>query len=368
MSQNQYEVYIRDENNQIIAQLEAFSSLICVRRFNLAGTWVLTGSTDALAPLSKQMGIVVRRNGEDFFSGNVSEFEDVNGLEMSVNGYSDEDMLAGLLALPVPSGAPYTVDYDVRSGIAETIIKQYVNLNAGPGAVSSRKINGLTVETDMARGSTVTGRARFDGLLTLINSLATKGSVGFRILDRDFKIYTPIDKSGHIVFSKELGTLGSYTYKEKRGKANYAIVGGAGTGSARIIIEVANSESILGWGRRETFIDQSSTSSASELTATAAEELEKDGDEISLVFQPEVTTAMQPIDDYDVGDWVTGVIRGETIIQQVREMKTTLSSSGAEVNEMAIGTEGATTDLSTLSRVYERMRGIDQRLNSIERV
>lgn len=367
MTQNTYELFLRDEEKRIIAQLEAFTSFICIHRYNLAGTWVMTGGTDTLATLSKNMGIVVRRNGEDFFSGVVGEFEDENGIDMSTNGYSDEDHLAGSLAYPVPAGAPYTVDYDVRTGIAETIIKQYVNLNAGPGASPSRQISGLTLETDLARGTSVTGRARFDNLMTLINSLATQGGVGFRVLDMEFQVYSPEDKSGAIVFSSELQTLGAYTYKEKRGKVNHVIVGGAGTGSARTFIEVSNSESILGWGRRELFIDQSNTSSSVELTAAANEELEKEGDTVSLTFAPIVTEAMRPFDDYGIGDWVTGVIRGVPIVQQVREIKTTINGSGAEAHEIAIGTEGATTDQSTLARVYERMRGIDKRVGIYEK-
>jgi hypothetical protein len=363
----QYEIFIQNENKQSIAQLESFSSFSCIRRFNLAGTWVIAGSTDSLAGLTKKMGILVRRNGQDFFSGVVSEFEDKSGLEMSVNGFSDEDLLVGALAYPIPSGAPYTVDYDVRSGVAETVMKQFVNLNVGPGAIPSRKIPGLLIETDSGRGTTVTGRARFDILLDLLNSLATQGKVGYRVLNSEFQVYKPQDKSGWIVFSKELGTLGSYVYKEKRGKANYVIAGGSGTGSSRTFIEVANSQSVIGWGRREKFIDKSNTSSAAELVAAATEEIETNGDEVSLTFQPLETSAMRPIDDYDVGDFVSGVIREETIIQQVREIKTTLSSTGEEQNELAIGTEGATTDLSSLARVYERMRNLDQRVNSMER-
>jgi hypothetical protein len=364
---NQYEIFIQNENKQSIALLESFTSISCVRRFNLAGSWAITGSTDSLSLMTKKMGILVRRNGVDFFSGTVSEFSDSSGIEMSVNGFSDEDLLAGALAYPVPAGAPYSVDYDVRTGIAETVIKQYVNLNVGPGAVASRQIPGLMIEVDAARGLPVAGRGRFDGLLNLINSLATQGKVGFRILNNEFQVYEPRDKSGSVIFSKELGTLGSYNYKEKRGKANYVIVGGSGTGSSRTFIEVADSESVIGWGRREKFIDKSNTSSAEELVSAATEELETNGDEISLTFQPLETSAMRPIDDYDVGDWVSGVVRNEVIVQQVREMKTTLNSKGEEQNELAIGTEGATTDPSSLARVYERMRSLDKRINSIER-
>ena len=364
---NKYEIFLRDNTGQRIGQLEAFESLAFVRRFNLLGSWALTSKPDALALLDRQGGIEIYRNGSLYFSGAVSDFEDVNGLQMVANGYSDEDFVAGRVALPVPAGPPYTVDYDVRSGLAEGVIKDYINLNAGPGATPARQVAGLSVETDFARGSTVTGRARFDNLLTLANSLAIQGGLGFRVLDLQFQIYVPGDKSERIIFSKELGTLGSYDFKVKRGKANFVTVGGAGTGSARTFIEMADSESVIEWGRREEFIDKSSTSSADELSAAAAEELEKSADEISLSFQPIITEGMTPVDDYDVGDWVAAVIKGETIVQQVREIKTTLDVSGAEVIEMAIGTDGATTDMTGLAKVYSRIKAIDQRVNTMER-
>ena len=125
---------------------------------------------------------------------------------------------------------------------------------------------------------------------------------------------------------------------------------------------------MLDWGRREVFIDKSNTSVATELAAAAEEELARNTDEISLTFAPIVCENMVPVDDYDIGDWVQAVIQGQVIQQQVREIKTTIDvSSGAEVIELAIGTDGATTDPTGLARVYQRLKSLDKRVYVMER-
>ncbi|MEN6522837.1 MAG: hypothetical protein ABFD14_03845 [Anaerolineaceae bacterium] len=362
-----YEVYISNKAGERVAQVTAFTTLEMVRRFNTVGSWYITADAAALAELTTQGGIMVYRNGVLFFTGSVNAFEDVSGLTITANGSDDLDMIAGLLALPVPGGAPYNVDYDVRTGIAETVIKQYVNLNAGPGAISIRRVGGLTIETDNGRGGQATGRARFEKLIDLIRSLAVQGgNIGFRILAGQFGIYIPTDKSDTIIFSKELGTLGDYRFSTKRGEENALYIGGAGTGSARTIYEMSDPTAVVDWGRREAFLDKGNTSDATELAAAGAEELAKKSGETILTITPMPTALMQPIDNYDIGDWVKAVIRGQVIKQQVREIKTTLSSTG-ESNELAIGTEGASTDTTGLAGIYSRMRGLDKRVNTMER-
>ena len=362
-----YELYIRNVAGEQIAQISSFTTLEMVRRFNAVGSWYISADADSLAQLTTQGGIVVYRNGAPFFSGGVTQFEDVSGSTITANGFDDLDMIAGLLALPVPGGAPYNVDYDVRTGAAETVIKTYVNVNAGPGAITSRRVQGLTVETDGGRGLAVTGRARFDKLMDLIKSLAIQGgNIGFRILDKDFEIYLPDDKSRSIIFSPDLGTLGDYRLVIKRGEENALYIGGAGNGSARIIYEMVDPDAVLEWGRREAFIDKGNTSVLAELAVAGEEELVKKGGETTLTVTPLPTALMRPLDDYDIGDWVQAVIKGQVIKQQVREIKTTLSGDG-ENHELAIGTEGATTDASGLASIYSRVRAVDKRVNTMER-
>ncbi|HCS40399.1 MAG TPA: hypothetical protein DIW44_12550 [Anaerolineaceae bacterium] len=362
-----FETFIRDENGNRVGQIEDYSNLTFVRRFNAVGTWSLASTPESLSMLTKKGGIEVYRNGEPHFSGYVRRFHNENGLELVVSGKNDLMVVEKQLAYPVPGGAPFSTDYDVRTGIAETIIKQFVDVNIGPNAIPARRVPGLSIETDYGRGGTVTGRARFDKLLELINSLSINGGIGFRIRNLVFETFIPEDKTGTIVFSKELGTLGDFASDIEAGQANYIVCGGSGEGSARTFVEGSNSESVLDWGRAEFFLDKGNTSSAIELNAAILEELTKQKEKITITFSPMGTENMRPVDDYDVGDWVTYIEDGVSTTHQVREMKTTVSSTDGEDITLAIGTDGASSDLGTYSKIYSRVRDIDQRLNAQER-
>ncbi len=364
---NQYEVFIRDENGDRVSQLEDFTNLTFIRRFNSIGSWTLTSNPSALAGLTKKGGLEVFRNGKPHFSGIVRRFQDDDGLVLIAGGADDLKVLSAELALPDPAGAPYSIEYDVRSDVAETVVKQFVELNLGPSAISARRIPGLTVETDYGRGSLVTGRARFETVFELVNSLAIQGGIGFRIKNLEFQVFVPEDKSGTILFSKELGTLGKYSFTVEAGASNYLFCGGSGEGAVRTIVEGSDPASILSWGRTEAFLDKGNASSLEELNAAMEEDLVKNSEKASLVFSPIVSESMKPVDDYDVGDMVSSVISGITMVHRVREMKTTLDGQGGETVEIAIGTEGASSDLSRLSNIYSRMRGIDQRVSTYER-
>ncbi len=362
-----YEVFIRDGYGNRVSQLENYSSLTFVRRFNAVGTWSLNSTPDSLSMLTKSGGIEVYRNGKPHFSGKVRRFHNESGLAMTASGKDDLMVVENQLAYPVPGGAPFSTDYDVRTGIAESIIKQFIDINIGPSALPDRRIPGFTIEIDYGRGLVVTGRARFDGLLELISSLAIKGEIGFRVRNLIFETYIPEDKTGTIVFSEALGTLGDYTSDIEAGKANYIICGGSGEGSARTFVEGSNAEAVLEWGRSESFLDKGNTSSATELNSSISEELTKQKEKISITFTPLGTENMRPVDDFDVGDLVTYIENGVTTFHQVREMKTVLSANDGEDITLAIGTDGASSDLSTYSKIYSRVRGVDQRLNAQER-
>lgn len=362
-----YEIYLRDENGKYSSLVEKFTSFEFVRRFNASGNWVLEAPVDSLISLVRLGGIAVYRNGNPFFSGNVRSIVDVNAFTLTVSGQDDLGAIARRIAYPVPTGAPFNTDYDVRTGLAENVIKQYINVNAGPGATVNRIIPGLSIETDYGRGVSVTGRARFDNLLTLAQSLARQGGLGIRVLDLVFQTYIPADKTGIIVFSEDIGTLGEYKLSIEAGEANYLICGGSGNGSARSFAEGGNSAASLAWGRSESFLDKGNLAIAGEMIAAIQEELVKSSDKISLTFTPLITEKMVPIDDYDIGDWVMAVIRGEKISRQIQEMKIKIDPANGEKIELAMGTEGATTDETGFEKIFTTMKTSDLQLNTMER-
>jgi hypothetical protein len=362
-----YEIYLRDGTGAKIGMVEKFTSFEFVRRFNAAGTWALEAPVEALNDFIRLGGIAVYRNGTPLFAGNVRSIIDQNAFTLTISGQDDLGTIARRIAYPVPAGAPFNTDYDVRTGLAESVIKQYINVNAGPGATVNRIIPGLAIEADYSRGTTVTGRARFDNLLTLAQSLARQGGLGIRVLDLVFQVYIPADKTGLIVFSEETGTLGEYKLSIEAGAANYLVCGGSGSGSARYFAEGGNSDANLSWGRSEAFLDKGNLAVTGEMVAAIQEELVKSADKVALSFTPLLTDKMMPIDDYDIGDWVTAIIRGQVITRQIQEMKIKIDPANGEHIDMAMGTVGATTDSTGFEKIFTTIKSNDLQMNSMER-
>lgn len=183
----------------------------------------------------------------------------------------------------------------------------------------------------------------------------------------EFQAYSPEDKTGVIVFDESLGTLGEYHLSVEAGAANYLICGGSGEGSARSFAEGGNPDAILSWGRSEAFLDKGSLALASEMVAAIQEELVKSSDKVALVFTPLITEKMSPMDDYDIGDWVKAIIRGETILKQVQELKVKIDPVAGEVVDLAIGTDGVSTDLTGFEKLFTTIKVSDTRVNTLER-
>lgn len=363
----EYHIYARDENKDWIGEIDQFNAMTMVLRFNAVGTWT-QDSIDSLV-IPPRGGVIVNRNGVDILSGPVAEREKSlkqNRYGYGYGGYDDLLYLSDRIAYPVPSGPPYSSQaYDVQTGACETVLKYYVNYNAGPLASGNRRVPGLTIEPDTAIGSTVTGRARFHPLLLTLQNLALAGGdIGFRVLNMAFGVYQPVDRRASVVFSTELGNLADYTYRTTRAKVNYVIAGGGGTGTSRTFVELGDSASIVTHGRVEQFKDCRNTTVAAELTQNILEELQTGAELFVLSFTPvNNLPKMQYGIDYNLGDWITVVIEGTAITGIVREVKITLDKNGEKI-EPVIATPGVSAGL--LQKTFSRLDGLTRRLDNLE--
>lgn len=381
-----YQIYVRDINFNKVAEIDDFQELIIKPTFNLVGMWTLTlpaASNAAYYLVQPQAGIIVVRNGLTIFSGPANQrtrkwtaTDDV----LTINGFDDNYFLQRFLALPVPAGPPYTTDYDVRTGPAETIIKQYINYNIGANASGNRQIN-ITTDADLARGTNITGRARFQDLLTLSSTLALQGGdLGFKVVQvgngLQFQVFQPTDKTNNVIFSPMLGNLLDFEYMDTNPTGNYFIAGGTGTGASRTTSEGGDPNSISIYGRYESFIDKRDTTATTELQQAIEEAIESDAIQTNLTITPIDTDSMQFGRDYNLGDQVSVVLtqpndaQGDQaelqVIQDVvRQLIITINPDG-ELVQPSIGTP------DNLSRsilgVFRQMKKIDKRLNNLERV
>lgn len=405
-----YQIYVRDQYLNKIAEIDDYNSLELIPRFNAPGSWVIDLPTDSNATkelIKPKSGIIVKRNNKTIFSGPVNSKKrnwDSNQDKYTISGYDDLIHLQRNLAYPVPSGPPYTSqDYDVRTGKAETIMKAYVEANIGTGARSERKISNLIIEADKGLGNSITGRARFHNFIDFFTSLALAGGdIGFRIVQKgnnlEFQVYQPTDKTKGVFFSPLLGNLLDFEYTEKDPEANYVIVGGGGEGKNRFLIERGDNSSVARYGRIESFLDRRDTSEQTELNQAIDEELTTKTQQTSLSISPLDTESVSFGRDYNLGDKVSVIITQpnevvdiETIhyfissfqtipkdverirkIQEkvdvikdvIREIKISITPDGERISPV-IGT--ADSLKHPVLGIFDKVRKITKRINNLER-
>jgi hypothetical protein len=368
-------LFARNSALRRTGQIEDFRSLQMQLRFNRTSTWLLELDADspAVALLGRTDGLIVERDGATLLSGPVTSRERTSEAEsqtVTVTGVDDTVWLERRLALPVPSGPPYsTVAYDDKSGAAETVLRYFVDRNLGPSATVARRLQPLTLAADLGRGSTVRGRGRFHTLLELLQPLAlTGGDLGFRIVQVDsaleFQVFAPDDRTGTAVFSEQMGNLAGFTYSESAPPADYVYVGGQGEGTTREFVEGGTQADIDVYGRIELFKDRRDAEDLATLEQARAEALAEAQAPTSLSISPIDTDAVAFGVEYGLGDRVTVVIDGEVIQDVVREVDLKLTSEG-EALAPVVGTPGASSPRAL--ELFAKQERLSRRISPIER-
>ena len=355
------------------------------------GTWSVTlnrNSAQAANLVQPGWGIIAVRNGVTVLSGPATHRKhtvrrngdkDVN--EVVVSGVTDEVVLKRRLVSPSPteSAPPYSVQAsDIRTGTASTILSQYVDVNAGPGAVTARRTPGLTIATDPVAGASVTGNGRWDStLLAFLQPLATSGGVGFRVAQvgsgLQFQVFTPTDRTSSVQFSVGLGNLAGFDYESTAPETNYCYVGAIGTGTSRVMQEFPDPESVAQWGRIEgPLVNQSATSDPAQLTQAAVDTFATQGEQAALSIIPVETPNLMFGVHYFLGDRVTVQLEGPAAtpyaesgqIQDIlRSVEIKLTADGPQTVTPTIGTAAR----SDVSRMFRKLLRLDQRVNDLER-
>ena len=131
--------------------------------------------------------------------------DDLKGV-WRITGADDTLLLQDRLAYPQPANADVSTqntDYDNRTGVAETVMKAYVdaNLVSGPAV---RAVAGLSVATDAGRGGSVVASARFTNMQELLYNVAQSSGIGYSVTQSGsglvFDVYEPVDRSATISF------------------------------------------------------------------------------------------------------------------------------------------------------------------------
>lgn len=364
-----WDLYVTDRVGTRQAVVDPYESCEVIARVNDVSTWQLVLPTDtdagrlfATDPFAR---LEVALDGAAWRSGPVSHLErsvDFDGDMLQINGVDDTVWLARRNAHPQPGTAapPYsTTAYDVHTGSVAVVLAELARVNAGPSAVAARQVPGLVVPVPAPAGPTVTVSARWQNLLTLCQDTARPAGIIFDVVDLTFHAYAAVNRGA--VFSAGLETLAAWTATADVATANKVVVAGGGTGAARLIRETSSAVSISQWGLVETFEDRRDTTDLAELDKAAAEALASGIQPTTVVFTPLDTEGQAFGRDWTLGDVVTVIAGGLTVIDQVREVHVTLDEVGATV----IPSVGAPAgDLA----LFRELAGLDRRVRQLERI
>lgn len=377
-------VEIRDSTFARIGQLMP-ADLVGAKfidRFNNVGAWSVTlpyGHVLADALRTPGAGIIVTLPDGKVINGPMQsarleqKLDDPEG-NWIIEGFTDSVVLADLLAYPLPSTADVTaqtVSHDIRTGPAETVIKQYVDANLVSGPVV-RQVAGLTVETDAGRGSVVTGSARFEKLQDLLYPLAQTGGIGYTVdqvgTGLVFKVYEPVDRTSTIRMDLQNGKLSSAEYAYARPKMTRAIVGGAGEAVERLFYEGTNADSLSAetvWGRRiESFVDDRGSDIQEELVHAADGALADDGKTIvNLTVIPSDDINMRYGFDWGLGDKVTVVVGETEASAVVYSVGISVEADGVRVSAEV----GTPSPLTIESKLISAAESAQTRISNLER-
>jgi hypothetical protein len=142
---------------------------------------------------------------------------------------------------------------------------------------------------------------------------------------------------------------------------NKVVVAGQGTGSARLIREASDATSIGTWGLAETFQDRRDTADTTELDKAGAETLAAGIRPTTVVFAPLDTDGQAFGRDWSLGDTVTVMAGGLTVIDQIREVHVVLDENGATITPSVGAPAG---DLA----LFRSLAGLDRRVRQLERI
>lgn len=376
----EYAITVRAPDGSESDPLEGWTRLELVLRHNRPGSWILQGLPVARRSiLAPGNGIVVRRDGTVLLSGPVTGLRRVKAKKedtLEIHGPDDLVDLWDRLAHPAPTTGDYSLDaYDVRAGAAETVIKEYVEVNAGPTALSPRRTAGLTVAVDQARGTDVIGRARNQVLGDLAVELALAGGdLGLQVVQADdgsgrvFDVYEPEDLTSTALFGIERTNVERFEYDLELGDGNFLIVAGGGEEELRVFVEGGDAASVVRWGRRvERFVDQRQTTDVDELTQKRDEELLARGDQEKAKLEVVDTQGLGFGSGYGLGDRVTVLIDGEHVQQVMREVEIVVERKGETVKPI-VASPGASALGTGLGRLFDRTRRVERRVSNVERI
>lgn len=141
--------------------------------------------------------------------------------------------------------------YVLKSGPGETVMKEFVDQNAGPGSANADRkddwnpiIDGLTIEGNEARGAVWAGSVPWKNLLDVLNTISLKSGVDFSVERTgvrlfQFRTYYPqygTNRQYTTIFAPEYANMTNIVItKSRTEEANSVVALGQGEETARVL-------------------------------------------------------------------------------------------------------------------------------------
>jgi len=335
------------------------------------GTYSVTAADDDLAERVRDgWRLAIQDGTATLLSGPVTGVSpDLAAHTVTFSGVSDLIYLEDRLTYPDPAAAAEAqtaAAYYVRTGPAETVIRDLIHLNAGTGALADRQVGGLTVTTSQGRGATVKTNLRMKNLLEEARALGRLGGVTFDAVQEAsgqivVRFRVPRDLSRSVRFTDRNGGVEDGTYALHAPTATTVLVGGQGEGTARTIIERAQ---VSTWGRRiEVFKDQRDTNDAAQLEQSATEQLAEGAAAATASFSVEESPGRVFGLDFLLGDTVSVDLGAATISEPVRSVELAWDGYGRTAS-LALGDHDQADDKTPAW--VTRIRRLDARVRDME--
>jgi len=351
-----------------------------VKHNEVGGGEFTVPATDALSSVLATPGARVKliRNGSVFSAGPIEKreysWDSKAGTGPTVCQWADDLVyIARRDIYPDPTvaaDAQVIEAYTATTTNAETIIRDIVNRNIGPGALTPRIEPYLLMGPVSGVGTNVDFTARFDKAMDKIRDLCVAGgNLGVRVSESasghlEFTVYAPIDRSATVRFSPGLHNLRSLKLTHEAPVATVAITGGGGTGASRVFVERVNTDG-LAWGRSEIVVSDTQATTTDGLNQSGDKALADNGEHYIVEAQAIDTPDQRFGIHVNLGDIVSLTSpMGVTITDTVMGAKLTATPAKGDVVEMTIGSQ---RDAGVDPQI-RWLRNLEKRVGARERI
>ncbi len=268
------------------------------------------------------------REYEGFHRTGVFSKDDDGREVFTSRGYGYQDLLTRRIVAYAAGSAGAA-----KSGVAETVIKAFVDENAGPGAGTGRPITGLSVQADAAGGESVNIRCAYDNLLDVCQRIASIGGGDFDVVGTgaatwEFRWYAGqrgTDRRTTIVFSTAYGNMSAPELTLTPAVANAVLVMGGGQGAARTLVwRPATLPTDI--DRRELARDARDTTTTATLNSRGDVTLDDCKAINGLAFGVAQMPSYQYGVHYTLGDLVTASYRGVSYDLKIKVVTITMGN------------------------------------------